>query len=64
MKRFKYFLKILGLVFLMSLAAIGIGMTGAAPTFLKGTKRDKEEEKTELAEEKKDEKEAKEVKFG
>jgi len=48
----------------MSLAAIGIGMTGAAPTFLKGTKRDKEEEKTELAEEKKDEKEAKEVKFG
>ena len=45
----------------MSLAAIGVGMTGAAPIFFKGNKRDKEEDQTELTEEKKETEDMKEM---
>lgn len=63
MKRYKYYLTILGLVFLISLAVIGVGLTGAAPTFFKGNKREKEEDQIELSEEKEDKKDVKEIKL-
>ena len=48
----------------MTLAMIGIGLTGMAPPNIQLKSRDKEEDQTEQKEDIREDKEAKEVKFG
>ena len=55
MKKVKKFLRLLGLIFLMLLAAAGVGLTGAAPTTQKRERHIDTEAKIELVEKKQDE---------
>ena len=62
MKRLKQTVRILSLVLLIILAAVGIGITGAAPILSTNKERIAEEIKIELLESREDDKELMELK--